>query len=69
MKKWTVRAFVEDMLSDGRTPKEIIAIAQSTRWKGDIKEVKEIIKSFSKKFKERFQIIDKNDDNRVKSKN
>jgi len=59
----TVREFVEDLLSDGIEPKQILAVARSTRWKSDIEEVKEIIKSFSKKFKKRFQIIDENDDN------
>ena len=59
----TVREFVEDLLSDGIEPKQILAVARSTRWKSDIEEIKEIIKSFSKKFKKRFQIIDENDDN------
>ena len=60
----TVREFVEDKLSDGRTPKQIIMVAMSTKWKSEMEEIKRIIKSFSKKFKKRFQIIDEKDDNR-----
>ncbi len=59
----TVREFVEDLLSDGKTPKQILAVALGTRWASNTKEIKEVIKSFSKKFKKRFQIIDEKDDN------
>ncbi len=52
--KRTVRSFVEDLLSDGRSPKHILAVAQGTRWKLEIEEVKEVLKGFSKKFKKRF---------------
>ena len=65
MENRTVREFVEDLLSDGRTPDEILVVAENTRWKVDVEEIKSIIKSFSKKFKKRFQIIDEDDDNRV----
>ena len=47
----TIRDFVEDLLSDGRSIKEIITVAQNTRWKGHIDEIKEILKVFSKKLK------------------
>lgn len=53
MEKRTVRHFVEDMLSDGRTPKDILAVAKSTHWESQIEEVKGVIESFSKKFKKR----------------
>ena len=59
----TLQEFVEDLLSNGRTPNQILAVAYSTRWKLQTEEIKEIIKSFSKKFKKRFQIIDEKDDN------
>lgn len=66
--KRTVREFVEDCLSDGRTGKEILVVAKMTYWKSKIEEVKEVIKSFSKKLKKTFQIIGKDNDNRVKGK-
>ena len=67
MENRTVREFVEDLLSDGRTAKQILAVADSTQWKLQTKEIEEVIKSFSNKFKKRFQIIDGKDDN-IKSK-
>lgn len=69
MEDRTVQEFVEDLLSDGKTPRHIIMVAKNTRWKSDIEEIIEIIKSFSGKLKKRFQIIDKKDDNRVKGEN
>jgi len=68
MKTRTVREFVEDLLSDGRTSSEILTIAKNTRWKLDVEEIKEVIRSFSKILKKRFQIIEGNDDSKVKSK-
>jgi len=59
----TVQEFVEDLLSDGREPKEILVVAANTYWKLDIEEIRKIIKSFSGKFKKDFQIIDEKDDN------
>jgi hypothetical protein len=47
----TIKDFVEDLLSDGRSIKEIITVAQNTRWKGHIYEIKEILTNFSKKLK------------------
>lgn len=32
MCKRTIEDFVEDLISDGRTPKQIRAVARSTRW-------------------------------------
>ena len=68
MKTRTVREFVEDLLSDGRTSSEILTIAKNTRWKLAMEEIKEVIRSFSKILKKRFQIIEGNDDNKIKSK-
>lgn len=59
----TVQEFVEDLLSNGRTASQILTVAENTYWKPRIEEVKEVIKSFSKKFKKRFQIIDGKGDN------
>ena len=56
MEKRTVRSFVEDLLSDGKSASYIILVARNTRWQPQIEEVKEVIRSFSKKFKKRFQI-------------
>jgi hypothetical protein len=39
----TVNDFVEDLLSDGKTEKEILIIAQNTYWKNKLAEVKEAI--------------------------
>ena len=56
MEKRTVRNFVEDLLSDGRSAKQILIVARNTRWEPQIEEVKEVIRSFPKKFKKRFRI-------------
>jgi len=47
----SVLEFVEDMLSDGRTRKEIIAIANSCHWRTRIDEITEELDKFSKKRK------------------
>ena len=60
----TAQEFVEDLLTDGRTPKQILVVARNTRWKSEIEEVEKILKSFSKIVKKRFQKSDENDDNR-----
>ncbi len=49
-----LREFVEDYLSDGREPFEILAIANSSGWKGQKSMILEILKSFSGKLKKRF---------------
>ena len=56
MEKRTVRNFVEDLLSDGKSAKHILIVARNTYWQSQIKEVEEVIESFSKKFKKRFRI-------------
>jgi len=61
----TVREFVEDLLSNGRTSKEVLIIAKNTQWASNIEEIILILKSFSKNLKKRFQIIDKKDDNKI----
>lgn len=38
----TLEEFVEDLISDGRTPKEIRAIARSSRWSGQADEAKNL---------------------------
>ena len=47
----TVRDFVEDLLSEGRTPLMIRAVAESCRWAGHLQEINEAIKEISTKFK------------------
>ena len=54
--KRTVRHFVEDLLSDGKDAAYIVMIANNTRWQPQIEEVKEVLRSFSKKFRKRFTI-------------
>lgn len=56
MEKRTVRHFVEDLLSNGRSAEQILIVAKNTYWQPQIEEVKEVIESFSKKFKKRFRI-------------
>ena len=41
MKPRTVQEFVEDAVSNCKTDKEIITIAQSTHWKNSIEEIKD----------------------------
>jgi len=43
MNQRTVNEFVEDLVSDGRTEKEIFSIAQSTHWKNKTDEVKDAL--------------------------
>ena len=43
----TVRAFVEDLLTDGRTAEHILTVAINTHWATRIEEVKETLKEFS----------------------
>jgi len=43
MKSRTIDEFVEDLVSDGRTENEIFNIAQSTRWKNRVDEIKDAI--------------------------
>ena len=50
----TVESFVEDLLSNGRTAKQIIAIAENSRWQSKVNEVKTIILEFSGKFAKKF---------------
>ena len=37
----TIEDFVEDMISDGKSLKQILVVAESTRWKNFKKEIKE----------------------------
>ena len=41
MNQRTVQDFVEDLVSDGRTESEVLIVAQGTRWKNRIDEIKE----------------------------
>ena len=41
-----LQGFVEDLLSDGRTKKQIIAVARATHWHHRVPEIKEILKTF-----------------------
>ena len=47
----TVREFVEDMLSEGRSPLMIRGVAESCRWERYMEEINEIIQEISVKFK------------------
>lgn len=50
----TVREFTEDLLSNGRTAIEIVAVAENSRWQSKVTEVKSIILEFSGKFSKKF---------------
>ncbi len=47
----TIRDFVEDLLSEGRTPLMIRAVAESCQWAGHLEEINETIQEISGKFK------------------
>ena len=46
--------YVEDMLSNGRTAKEILIVAGSTRWHNQKNEIRQILLSFSGKLKNKY---------------
>ncbi len=46
----TYQEFVEDMVSSGRSLKEIRAVAMSTRWRGVLSDVTEHAKNLLKYF-------------------
>jgi hypothetical protein len=50
----TVEEFTEDLLSNGRTGKQIITIAENTHWKTRLAEVKEVLLRFSGKLSKNF---------------
>lgn len=50
----TVQEFVEDLFSKGRTAKQIITVAENSRWQSKVTEVKIIILEFSGKFAKKF---------------
>lgn len=52
----TVQDFVEDMLSSGRSAKQIMTVAESTRWKTVINEVKQVLSTFSGKLAKKILI-------------
>ena len=47
----TVEDFVEDCISDGRTPQQVIIIANQTHWKGKITEIEEYLGKIMKNLK------------------
>ena len=55
-----IREFVEDLLSDGKQPFEILAVASASYWKGQKKLILEILKSFSSKLKKKYVRLSKN---------
>ncbi len=61
----TIRDFVEDLLSEGRTPIMIRAVAESCRWAGHLQEINDAIKEISIKFKKYIFINPKFYDNIV----
>lgn len=44
VEKRTIREFVEDLLTDCRTPEHIIMVARNTHWVAKIERVEEILK-------------------------
>ncbi len=52
----TIRDFVEDLLSMGRTPLMIRAVAESCRWGNHLEAINEIIQEISGKFKKSIQL-------------
>lgn len=50
----TLQEFVEDLLSNGRTAKQIIAVADNSRWKTRLPEVKTCISEFNGKLSKKF---------------
>jgi len=47
--KRTVREFVEDLMTDSRNLKYIIAVAQASRWGSEaVEEIKEVYRSIRK---------------------
>ena len=55
-----LREFVEDLLSDGKRPFQILSVAQASCWKGQKTEILAILKSFSTKLKKRYTRRSKN---------
>ena len=53
----TVREFVEDLLSEGRTPLMIRGVAESCRWDRYLEEINEIIKEISGKLRKKYSTI------------
>ena len=53
----TVREFVEDLITDKRTAKQVIMVAKLTRWNTRLEEVKEEIRSLPKFIKKVFRKI------------
>ncbi len=50
----TLRDFVEDLLSESRTPKMIRAVAESCRWAGHLEEINDLIQEISVKLKKMY---------------
>jgi len=63
--KRTPRIFIEDLLTEGRTAREIVAVAENTHWKGDTIFIKKILRKFSRKLKNSRINFRCFDDNRV----
>jgi len=47
----TIEDFVEDCISDGRTPQQVIIIANQTHWKSKIAEIKGYLQKITKNLK------------------
>lgn len=43
----TLRDFVEDMISDGKSLKDTLAVAHSTRWKDKKEEIKKLYSEYN----------------------
>ncbi len=52
----TVRDFVEDLLSSGRSAKQVLIVAENSRWKTSLIEVKQVLSTFSGKLSRKILI-------------
>lgn len=55
-----IRDFVEDLLSDGKQPFEILVVASASCWKGQKKLILGVLKSFFPKIRKKYSKYSKN---------
>ena len=49
--KRTWQEFTEDLISDGRTVKQVLTVARHTRWQNNLEEIKVLARKLRKFFK------------------